>query len=300
MSERKSINKYYPPDYNPLEAERAARKLSKKLKNTNKDITTIRLMTPFSMRCTKCETFIPKSRKFNGKKELLNERYLNNIKIFRLSIRCPLCSQSISFRTDPKSADYVMENGAIRNFVKKTDVIGDDRTESIDETLERLAHEQEHDEREKERLLNRDITNIDDGNKRRGNTGEDKMAALEERLIKIQKEQESAEEIERLRKQNYDRIKNADETFARITNAREKQTESSEPIEDDSDVERLAEEAFKRNADEKINDNKPVSSTSTGPINLTKPEQLDVNRLIVKRKKKKKTKLKLGSGSLMN
>ena len=259
MSERKSINKYYPPDYNPLEAEKAARKLSKRLKNANKDITTIRLMTPFSMRCNKCETFIPKSRKFNGKKELLTERYLNNIKIFRLTIRCPLCSQPILFRTDPKSADYVMEAGAVRNFVKKSDIIGDDKTESVDETLERLTREQEEDEKEKERLANRDITNIDGGRKSHTNNGEDKMVALEERLVKIQNEQENAEEIERLRKQNYERMNRAEETFARITSVQDKQTASEvdEADEEDIDIDGLADEAFKRNMNTNIIEYKP-------------------------------------------
>lgn len=33
------------------------------------------------------------------------------IKIYRFYIRCPRCSAEITFKTDPKNADYVCEHG---------------------------------------------------------------------------------------------------------------------------------------------------------------------------------------------
>lgn len=35
------------------------------------------------------------------------------IKIYRFYIRCPRCSAEITFKTDPKNADYVCEHGKI-------------------------------------------------------------------------------------------------------------------------------------------------------------------------------------------
>lgn len=38
------------------------------------------------------------------------------IKIYRFYVRCPQCGSEITFKTDPKNADYVSEHGAKRNF----------------------------------------------------------------------------------------------------------------------------------------------------------------------------------------
>jgi DNA-directed RNA polymerase subunit RPC12/RpoP len=39
--------------------------------------------------------------------------FLNRgIQIYRFYISCPRCSQQITFKTDPKNADYVIEHGA--------------------------------------------------------------------------------------------------------------------------------------------------------------------------------------------
>jgi hypothetical protein len=110
MSERKVLQKYYPPDFDPaaITRTRGGPKIER--------LPTVRLMTPFSMRCTRCGTFIPKSKKFNARKEIPeNEKYLG-IQKFRFYFRCPVCHGEISFLTDPKNMDYVAEAGAQRNF----------------------------------------------------------------------------------------------------------------------------------------------------------------------------------------
>lgn len=105
MSERKVLNKYFPPDFDPAIIPR--RKVSK-----NKQIK-VRLITPFSMRCEACGEYIYKGKKFNAKKELTNEEYLG-IQIFRFYIRCSKCSSEITFKTDPRNNDYKAEHGAQR------------------------------------------------------------------------------------------------------------------------------------------------------------------------------------------
>ncbi|KAK2737293.1 hypothetical protein FQN57_000377 [Myotisia sp. PD_48] len=109
MSERKVLTKYYPPDFDPSLLPR-----SKKTQAGPK-VQTVRLMSPFSMKCTSCGEYIYKGRKFNARKETTDEKYYN-IPIYRFYIRCTGCSAEISFKTDPKNTDYECEKGAKRNF----------------------------------------------------------------------------------------------------------------------------------------------------------------------------------------
>ncbi|KAI8805832.1 DUF572-domain-containing protein [Cladochytrium replicatum] len=108
MSERKVIQKYFPPDFDPAKIPR--RRLGKEIQHK------VRLMTPFSMRCSTCGEYIYKGKKFNARKEAAKgEEYLG-IQIFRFYIRCPRCAAEITFKTDPKNADYTAEHGIQRNF----------------------------------------------------------------------------------------------------------------------------------------------------------------------------------------
>ncbi|KAF9085160.1 hypothetical protein BGX23_009910 [Mortierella sp. AD031] len=107
MAERKVLNKYFPPDFDPALIPR--RKQPKDLQHK------VRLMTPFSMRCNTCGEYIYKGKKFNARKETTEETY-HSIKIFRFYIRCNRCAAEITFKTDPANTDYVAENGAQRNF----------------------------------------------------------------------------------------------------------------------------------------------------------------------------------------
>lgn len=108
MGERKVLNKYYPPNYDPKAIPRLRRP-----KDTQY---TVRLMAPFNMRCTNCGNFVYKGTKFNATKETVNGETYLGIKIFRFYIRCPKCCSEIAFKTNPKEADYVCEIGATRNF----------------------------------------------------------------------------------------------------------------------------------------------------------------------------------------
>ncbi|KAF9899620.1 hypothetical protein BX616_002924 [Lobosporangium transversale] len=127
MSERKVLNKYFPPDFDPALIPR--RKIEKDAQQK------VRLMTPFSMRCNTCGEYIYKGKKFNARKETTNETY-HSIKIFRFYIRCNRCAAEITFKTDPANTDYVAENGAQRNFEPWRD-------EDADKVAEREREEEE-------------------------------------------------------------------------------------------------------------------------------------------------------------
>nr|SVE75457.1 EOG090X0G3U [Daphnia dolichocephala] len=109
MSERKVLNKYYPPDFDPSKIPRVRQSKNRQF--------TVRLMAPFNMKCKTCGEYIYKGKKFNARKEdVENENYLG-IRIYRFYIKCTRCLSEISFKTDPQSTDYVVEAGATRNFM---------------------------------------------------------------------------------------------------------------------------------------------------------------------------------------
>jgi DNA-directed RNA polymerase subunit RPC12/RpoP len=108
MGERKVLNKYYPPDFDPTKLPRG------KASKNNQWV--VRTMAPFSMRCLGCGNYIYHGTKFNARMEsAMGEDYLG-IRIKRFYVKCPRCSSEIVFKTDPKNSDYVIEHGAQRNF----------------------------------------------------------------------------------------------------------------------------------------------------------------------------------------
>jgi hypothetical protein len=135
MSERKVLTKYYPPDFDPSKLER-----KRGPKKPGPKVQTVRLMAPFSMKCTSCGEFIYKGRKFNARKETTEEKYYA-ITIFRFYIRCTRCSAEITFKTDPKNMDYTCEKGAKRNFEPWREAKLAEETE--EERLDRIAREEE-------------------------------------------------------------------------------------------------------------------------------------------------------------
>ncbi|XP_068558426.1 splicing factor YJU2 [Cebidichthys violaceus] len=129
MSERKVLNKYYPPDFDPSKIP--------KLKLPKDRQYVVRLMAPFNMRCKTCGEYIYKGKKFNARKEtVMNELYMG-LPIFRFYIKCTRCLAEITFKTDPENTDYAMEHGATRNFQAE---------KLIEEEEKRVVQEREEEE----------------------------------------------------------------------------------------------------------------------------------------------------------
>jgi hypothetical protein len=149
MGERKVLSKYLPPDFDPS--------LVPKGKKPKDGLVSVRMMLPFSVQCSTCNTFLYRGRKFNSKKERVegpNGKYLG-IQRYRFYIKCTACSRPITFLTDPENADYEMESGGTRNYEVHKDKA---------KTEETTAQEKEEQEKE------------------------DKMKALENRVLESQRE----------------------------------------------------------------------------------------------------------------
>ena len=99
MGERKVLNKYIPPDFDPSKVPRGKRPADGQIK--------VRMMLPMSICCQTCGNFISKGTKFNSRKEdAKGETYLG-LRIFRFYFRCPRCSGEIAMKTDPENSDYI-------------------------------------------------------------------------------------------------------------------------------------------------------------------------------------------------
>ena len=107
MADRKVLNKYYPPDYDPSAIPRLRAPKQRQIQS--------RIMMPMSVQCTQCGEFVYKGKKFNARKEHVAGADYLGIKRWRFYFRCPSCLQEMTFKTDPQNGGYEVERGARRN-----------------------------------------------------------------------------------------------------------------------------------------------------------------------------------------
>ncbi|TYZ68301.1 hypothetical protein PybrP1_012852 [[Pythium] brassicae (nom. inval.)] len=108
MGERKVLNKYFPPDFDPSLVPRRKRPKNEQIE--------VRMMLPFSLQCATCGEYMYRGKKFNSRKEEVADETYHGIRIFRFYIKCITCAAEITFRTDPARGDYAAEHGCVRNF----------------------------------------------------------------------------------------------------------------------------------------------------------------------------------------
>ncbi|TDZ12926.1 YJU2 splicing factor-like protein [Colletotrichum spinosum] len=245
MSERKVLQKYYPPDFDPSSITR-----KRGPKATGPKVQTVRIMAPFSMKCTSCGEYIYKGRKFNSRKETnVTERYLS-IQIHRFYIRCTRCSSEIVFRTDPKSAGYMMVKGALRNMEPWRNKAEEDETDEA--RLDRLEREEAEaaGEEEKNAMAELETKNED---ARREMAAADALDEIRQRNARIQRSEKDgvdfSEYVVRPEDEERARQESEDEEAARRAFAAARERALAD----------LGEEVIE---DEIVDDGSPVASSS--------------------------------------
>lgn len=245
MSERKVLNKYYPPDFDPSKIP--------KLKLPKDRQYVVRLMAPFNMRCKTCGEYIYKGKKFNARKETVqNEVYLG-LPIFRFYIKCTRCLAEITFKTDPENTDYTMEHGATRNF----------QAEKLLEEEEKRVQK----EREDEELNN-------------------PMKVLENRTKDSKLEMEVLENLQELKDLNQRQAQVDFEAMLRQHRLSEEQRQRRQQEEDERETAALLEEARRRRLLEDSDSEDEDKAAPTPPRPALRPQPTAVLHEAPKAKRK--------------
>ena len=264
MSERKVLTKYYPPEFDPSKIARTP----KHLRPTGPKTIPVRLMAPYSMKCTSCGEYIYKGRKFNARKETTDEKYLT-ITIYRFYIRCTRCSSEITFKTDPKNMDYTSERGANRNFESWRDAESSELKETDEERLDRLGRE-EADEEE--------------------NADRNAMEELEEKMEESKREMQVADALDEIRQRNA-RIERGEkggkeeEALAQVRDLQQERREREEL--EDAEAARKAFEARQEGSEREVQNN-GTANPDHGMIQADLVQRMEPTPSFEKTKKFKK------------
>jgi Saf4/Yju2 protein len=231
MAERKVLIKYYPPNFDP---ERLIKNKRPKDKQDN-----VRMMLPNSLRCSTCGNYLYIGTKFNMRKETcLDEDYLG-IRIYRFYLKCTQCYAEITFKTDPKNSDYVVEHGGVRNYEPWRDVQAAEQTlKEMKETEEegnamKFLENRTYDSKREMDILDA-LDEIKHLNKKKSGITYEDLLKLVENAEEVGDERKSQEMAGRTEEEKNELIENAktmEEEFKKRKREREEEDEEEEEIE---------------------------------------------------------------------
>ncbi|KAE9549026.1 hypothetical protein FO519_007770 [Halicephalobus sp. NKZ332] len=117
MGERKGQNHYYPPDFDykkhkTLNSYHGVHALRERGKKAHLGILTIRFEMPFNVWCLGCGNHIGMGVRYNAEKKKVGNYYTTPI--YEFTMKCALCPQKFTIRTDPKNFDYELVDGCRR------------------------------------------------------------------------------------------------------------------------------------------------------------------------------------------
>ena len=116
MGERKGVNKWYPPDYDPskggLNKWQGTHALRERARKIHMGIIIIRFEMPYNIWCEGCGNHVGMGVRFNSEKKKVGMYYTTPVYQFRM--KCHLCNNHFEIKTDPANLDYVIVSGARR------------------------------------------------------------------------------------------------------------------------------------------------------------------------------------------
>ncbi|KAK2819586.1 hypothetical protein Q7C36_021232 [Tachysurus vachellii] len=159
MGERKGVNKYYPPDFDPakhrsINGYRNTHPLRERARKLSQGILIIRFEMPYNIWCDGCKNHIGMGVRYNAEKKKVGNYYTTPI--YRFRMKCHLCVNYIEMQTDPATCDYVIVSGANRkeerwNMAENEQILTTEHTEK--EKLETDAmYKLDHGGKDKEKL----------------------------------------------------------------------------------------------------------------------------------------------------
>lgn len=153
MGERKGVNKYYPPDYDPrkggLNKFLGTHALRERANKIHLGILIIRFEMPYNIWCEGCKNHIGMGVRYNAEKKKVGMYYTTPVYQFRM--KCHLCDNYIEIKTDPANLDYEIISGARRQErrwdpTENGQVVPDDKNDikkRWDDAMFKLEHGEE-------------------------------------------------------------------------------------------------------------------------------------------------------------
>ncbi|XP_076841332.1 putative splicing factor YJU2B [Brachyhypopomus gauderio] len=159
MGERKGVNKYYPPDFDPVKHGSIngywnTHPLRERARKLSQGILIIRFEMPYNIWCDGCKNHIGMGVRYNAEKKKVGNYYTTPI--YRFRMKCHLCVNYIEMQTDPATCDYVIVSGATRkeerwDMAENEQILTTERSEK--EKLETDAmYKLDHGGKDKEKL----------------------------------------------------------------------------------------------------------------------------------------------------
>lgn len=154
MADRKAINKFIPPDFDPakhgsVNAYHNSHPLRARAKNIAQGILTIRFEMPYNSWCLSCQKHIGMGVRYNAQKQKVGAYFSTPIWEFRF--KCHLCQSQMAMRTDPQNTAYVCVEGirkAVTDYEPGTEQIQLQTAEEKEKLLEDPFYKLEHDQKD--------------------------------------------------------------------------------------------------------------------------------------------------------
>ncbi|KAJ2771960.1 Protein saf4 [Coemansia nantahalensis] len=123
MAERRAVNKYYPPDWDPdrgsANAHVGQHPLRARARKLDEGILVVRFELPFGVWCGGCGALLAAGVRFNAEKKQIGSYHSTPIWSFRM--KCRECPGWLEIHTNPKDAAYDVVRGARRKAEPEPD-----------------------------------------------------------------------------------------------------------------------------------------------------------------------------------